>query len=62
VCLPTEISPKGSLHILRCGSTKTVFEWTGTAWSTPNTGYSTRPSAMHTLGWKYVGPVVDNAK
>ena len=48
---------KGSLHVLRNASTELVFEWTGQAWSTPGTGYGTRPAYMRSLGWSYKQPV-----
>lgn len=50
---------KGSLHVLK-NSKEVVFQWTGQAWSTPGTGYSTRPALMSALGWVYVKPAENN--
>lgn len=44
----------GSVHILRGGSSEKPFEWTGKSWSTPGTGWGTKPSGMAVLGWSYV--------
>lgn len=50
------LEPK-SRHILTWsdGTHPTEYEWTGKGWSTPDTGFNTRPSAMLTLGWRYHG-------
>lgn len=49
----------GSIHILSHydGTNETKFEWVGTGWSTPGTGYNTSDSRIRILGWKYVKPV-----
>ena len=51
---------KGSLHVLKNATKEVVFQWTGQAWSTPNTGYGTRPAQMSALGWSYVKPAASN--
>lgn len=51
---------KGSLHVLKNASKEVVFRWTGQAWSTPGTGYGTRPAYMSALGWRYVKPAESN--
>ena len=59
MCKPPSNTKAGTLHVLSNRHAKTkikVFEWTGEAWSTPNTGYSTMPAAMAVLGWKYERP------
>lgn len=65
MCRPSNYAREGTLHELSNRFSKTeikVFEWTGEAWSTPNTGYSTRPVAMAVLGWKYERPVEPRVK
>lgn len=49
----------GSFHILRnrLSGRESKFEWVGDAWSTPGTGYGSRPESMHVLGWEYARPV-----
>jgi hypothetical protein len=51
-------APAGSRHTLtnRHSGRESVFEWTGEAWSTPGTGWGTKPSGMSTLGWRYTRP------
>ena len=48
---------KDSLHVLKGGNKEVVFRWTGQEWSTPGTGYGTRPAWMAALGWSYVKPL-----
>lgn len=57
-CKPTLTAEPSSLHVLlNChGGGEKIYEWTGDAWSTPGTGYGTKPVAMAILGWKYIGP------
>ena len=59
---PKDEANPGTLHTLhnRHSGREVVFEWDGEAWSTPGTGWSTRPSGMRTLGWRYVGPKNDS--
>ena len=52
---------KGTQHVLGNRKRETIFEWTGTAWSTPGTGWGTRPSAMAALGWRYLRPADSRA-
>ena len=47
---------KGSLHVLKSASKEVVFQWTGQSWSTPGSGFGTRPAHMAVLGWSYVRP------
>lgn len=48
----------GTLHILvAVGVKDRIYEWTGKAWSTPGTQYSTKPAYMSALGWRYGRPV-----
>lgn len=59
-CKPTSPAEDGSLHLLACrGGEPKVFEWINGSWNTPGTGWGTKPSAMATLGWRYVGPQPD---
>lgn len=57
-CKPLKKVEEGSLHVLRDwrSGREAVFEWTGKSWSTPGTGWGTKPSGMSTLGWKYDRP------
>lgn len=63
-CRPNEGAKPGSLHTLRArhSGKQEVYEWTGATWSTPGTGWGTKPSFMSTLGWRYVGPATDDVK
>lgn len=56
-CKPTVGAKEGSLHALSCrGGEPKIFEWVNGLWNTPRTGWGTKPTAMATLGWRYVGP------
>ena len=52
---PPKYAKNNTLHILvnRHTGKESTFLWTGTAWSTPGTGWGTKPSGMAALGWKY---------
>ncbi|MFP5512456.1 MAG: hypothetical protein ACLGJC_05175, partial [Alphaproteobacteria bacterium] len=54
---PPRGTKPGTLHTLKNDSATDRFEWTGKSWSTPGTGYGTKPGYMAALGWRYVGPV-----
>lgn len=57
-CMPSKTAAPGSQHILSAqGVGERIYEWTGKLWSTPGTGFGTKPGAMAVLGWKYVRAV-----
>ena len=43
-----------TIHLLGNGGLKRPFEWTGKGWSTPGTGYGSKPGTMIALGWSYL--------
>jgi hypothetical protein len=61
-CVPNKQAAPGSLHVLLGrGVGEKTYEWTGKAWSTPGTGFGTKPGFMAALGWSYVRPVAPEA-
>ena len=61
MCSPPKGTKAGTMHELANkhsdSKANKVFEWTGKTWSTPKTGYGTKPAFMAALGWKYVQAV-----
>lgn len=57
-CKPNDGTKPGTFHVLRDRDSgkQEMFEWTGSSWSTPGTGWGTKWSLMDALGWRYVGP------
>lgn len=53
----------GTAHVLDGRGIKKIFVWMGAGWSASRGNrYSTKPSAMATLGWKYVGIAAQSAE
>ena len=59
---PPAGTKSGTEHVLDGRGVTKIFVWTGSGWSAGRGNqYNTKPSAMATLGWKYVGTAAQSA-